>query len=42
MPNRSDWLPAPRADQILIAKDWLLILSHPMPSWGPLFSTIIP
>jgi hypothetical protein len=33
MPNRSDWLPGPRADQILTAKDWLLILSRPTPSW---------
>ncbi|MDR0705363.1 MAG: hypothetical protein LBF88_10295 [Planctomycetaceae bacterium] len=33
MPNRSDWLPGPRADQILTAKDWLSILNRPMPSW---------
>ncbi|MDR0703443.1 MAG: hypothetical protein LBF88_00475 [Planctomycetaceae bacterium] len=33
MPNRSDWLPGPRADQILTAKDWLLLLNRPTPSW---------
>ncbi|MDR0704041.1 MAG: hypothetical protein LBF88_03550 [Planctomycetaceae bacterium] len=34
MPNRSDWLPGPRADQILMAKDWLSILDCPTPPWG--------
>jgi hypothetical protein len=33
MPNRSDWFPGPRADQILMAKDWLSILDRPTPPW---------
>ncbi|MDR0705267.1 MAG: hypothetical protein LBF88_09795, partial [Planctomycetaceae bacterium] len=34
MPNRSDWLPGSRADQISMAKDWLLLLDCPTPPWG--------
>ncbi|MDR0704541.1 MAG: hypothetical protein LBF88_06080 [Planctomycetaceae bacterium] len=33
MAHIRDWFPGPRADQILTAKDWLLLLSRPTPSW---------
>ncbi|MDR0705550.1 MAG: hypothetical protein LBF88_11255 [Planctomycetaceae bacterium] len=35
MTHKRDWLPGPRADQILMVKDWLLILSRPTPWGGP-------
>ncbi|MDR0705390.1 MAG: hypothetical protein LBF88_10435 [Planctomycetaceae bacterium] len=34
MVSKRDWLPGPRADQILMAKDWLLLLNRPTPPWG--------
>jgi hypothetical protein len=34
MAKNTDWLPAPRADQIAMAKDWLMVLSPTPPPWG--------
>ncbi|MDR0705595.1 MAG: hypothetical protein LBF88_11480 [Planctomycetaceae bacterium] len=33
MVSKRDWLPGSRADQISMAKDWLLLLDRPTP-WG--------